>query len=637
MRTRHLAIESKAFSRQINAFLTDWSLVSHKNGTPLVITQDATLGEEEYQLEVGDKIWLRAKTNTGAAWGLQTLGQLLASKAGKTHVKDHPDTNFRTVMLDVARRYHSPSTLRQLIRYCQLGKVRYVQLHLTDDQNWMLPSSQLKGIDRFNQHEKPAYTPAELTDLQTYATDRGVTIIPEIDLPGHSTILCKYDPATFQIEGSASKNCINFASTKTKKVVREVLGEIAKLFPASPYIHLGGDEAWYPDAEKDPAFAALIAKNKSVNPHTIFVDFVAEMSRTVTKLGKTPIVWEGFGPGDGAKQKLPKSTIVMAWEGDYYPAKQLVADGFRVVNAGWDPHYVVNHFPYDSFTLVPLPRLYSHDPGEFGVVNWPGGKSRAVKLDGKLEGSMMCWWEGHEWHAQRILPPRILAFGSRLWNREAEQNYPHFLARMQFWHQQLERSFYPFFVNREEGSVGLTNTQIRIESTPLHGGVVTAMQAYKGKEPVGEVAFVRTQRTTVVQNLALKAKVTASTPEDPQFPASLITDGISDDIASFWLGYPNPTSVTIDLGEPKQLNRVDVVPFYASRQAMQYRVWVGTDPEGTLVADASKQSETPTVNGYAHQFNTRSARYIRIEILGSQQFPSTVARLHEVRAFLESK
>lgn len=669
-RTRQIApgsvrlnVKSTDFPVQTQAFRQDWLVASSPNAPQLTLAKDPSLPEEGYRIEFGGAIVVRASTPTGAAWGLQTLGQLLASGTKSAVVTDAPDTPFRCVMIDVARRYHSISTLKRLVRWAALGKVRFVQLHLTDDQNWMLPSSVVPGIDKLNTHGRPAYTRAELEELQAFATARGVTLIPEVEFPGHAAILCKYDPAKYRLAGSASENCINFGSEAVRKTCRDILAETAAIFKDSPYVHFGGDEAWYPDADKDPQFrAAMDRLGPGADANRVFIDFVGEMAQEVVKQGKTPLVWEGFPRSDFAKERIPAETVVIAWENHYYPATQLVEDGFKVINAGWDPYYVVNHYPWDAYTLVPLARLYNHDPDVFGIVAWNDPAQSASKIGPGLYGSLMPWWEGHEWNTLAVMPERILAFGCRLWNREGESGYLGFRRRARYWLGAVDRVSHPFKVHLE--GVRAQNREqftdfVHVRATPAPGleirmstdesvptiydggrearlefsGIVT-IQAFRSGEPVGEAALLRLNKVTEVPNLARGAKAWSSAPTDPQFSADLVTDGVADDIGSFWMCYPLPADLTVDLGRAVETRRVEIVAFYAAGSALQYRVQASTDGlTWEDVADASANTAGATAEGYVHRFSPRPVRYVRVKVLRSLQHPSTMPRIHEIRVF----
>lgn len=663
----NLKFVAKSLAKETDAFRQDWPGLESASGKRVDVTLDKSLGEEEYHLDLGATVKLRAGSKIGAAWGLQTLGQLASLGVSSASIKDKPDIQFRTVNLDVARRFHSISTLRQAVRWCQAAKVNFIQLHLTDDQNWMLPTKVLAGIDKNNTHKKPAYSEQELKGLIEYAEARGVRFIPEIDLPGHSTLLVKHNPEVFSIKGSQSTNCINFGSAEVRKTLKTLIRETAALFKNSPYLHIGGDEAWYPDAEKDPHIAKMMALlGEGIGPHEIFVDFVADLAQEIINLNRTPIVWEGFGPTAYAQNRIPKQTIVVAWEDDYYPAKRLVEDGYRVLNAGWDPLYVVNNYAQDSFTLVPLTKMYQFDPFVFDLVNWSGNNRRTLNLpkDGKMEGAVMSWWEGHEWNAHTTLPQRIAAFGSRLWNKEGETDFTDFLKRSGRVLSKIQEAAYPFEVQvvgakkgsqlqfehkasisasteddtlrlayRTDGGIPQT-ADIKQSGVQISESAIVTIQAYRGSSPVGETQFLKMAKVRVVPNLAMGAKVVSNGSHDPQFSPDLLTDGVADEISSFWISYPIPASFTLSFGRSVEFNRIELVPFWASGGAIQYTIETSQDGSAWKpLVDATGLTEAPTVAGNTHRFASVSAHYIRVTVTGTKQFPPTIARVHEIRVF----
>ncbi|MDI9637417.1 family 20 glycosylhydrolase [Kamptonema cortianum] len=656
----------------LRAFLQDWHVPVSAEGAPLEIVQNLRLSQEEYKLRVGDRVRLEVASPVALAWALQSLGQILSTDGTGVDIHDKPDVPFRAVMIDVARRYHSISTLRTIVRYCQVAKIRYIQLHLTDDQNWMLPSPVVAGIEKHNRHGKPTYTKEELKDLIQFASDRGISVYPEIDVPGHSSLLIALDPGTYKIQGSESTNCINFASEKVRNNLKQIIRDAAEIFGDAEYIHLGGDEAWYPNVDKDPHFIEAFRKlGSGSNPSQVFVDFVAELSEEVLRLGKTPIVWEGFGPSEFAQKRIPSETIIVAWENHYYPADQLAAHGYKVINAGWDPNYVVNHYPYDSFTVVPLERFFSTPADRFGIVAWSGSSDPGFIFppETKLIGSLMCYWEGHEWNTHVYLPSRMVAFGTRLWNQQGERDYATFLERWADARARVNRQSYPFAVSLTGHRPGETsqftdsleikltsrNSDLRyawrIDGNPptwedikvrdsftVGNSCQIAIQAFDGREPVGDTLFLPVHKVTVVENLALNCPVTTSGLDDLNFPASLVTDGVADQLSAFWLSYPNPQTVTIDLGKVQSINRLEVVTFWATGGPSLYKLSVSED--GRIfhqVVDFSQNKEKSTPAGYRHQISETQARFVRLEALGGSVFPSTMTRINEIRVFYDAK
>ena len=639
------------------------------SGQLVLVVKTPSLGDEEYRIELGTTIRLKAATPTGLAWGLQTLGQLMGHNVRCRLIQDRPEVGFRCLTLDVARRYHSLSTLRVLIRWCQASKVRYVQLHLTDDQNWMFPTTVLNGADAGNQTKRRAYTLAELRELQDFAVARGVTLIPEVDMPGHSELAGRVNPNLFHIKGSPSSNCLNFASPAVRRTLKALVKEVADAFPNSPYLHIGGDEASYPSAESNSDFQSQMAKlGPKASPEDVFVDFIGEMSDEVIRLGRTPLVWEGFASSPFARKRISKKTQVIAWEGIYYPAKRLIPDGFTVINAGWDPFYVVNHFPYDVYTLVPLETLYKSSYLNFAIVADNTNKDTHFTFSDpkRVSGAMLCWWEGREWNAQWVLPARIAAFGARLWNPEGETTYRRFLSRYDAWHKRVESRNSPFdlfvgtagsgeqrdvvtascatrdrsmrFGFRTDGSQPTVQDITGQSSFKVQRGTVLSIQAFKGNQPFGEVQFLPFEGFNVTENLARGCKVTATGDSDPQFPAESVTGGSSDSPGAGWLAYPNPQFLTIDLGKLQTITRIEVVASWASGGASRYRIWISPDNSHyDMIVDHSQSTEPTTKGGFVHRFNPTQARYVRLETLGADLYPSTMMRIHQIRVFDDLK
>ncbi len=426
---------------------------------------------------------MEASTSTGLAWGLRATQDTFIG----TSV---PQFAFRCVSLDVARRYHSVSTLRALIRAAAVAKIRFVQLHLTDDQNWMFPTTIFAGVSMLNRHKRPPYTVSELKELQEFASCRGVSLIPEIDLPGHSSMLVEKFPE-LAIPTSASRSCVDFSNPVVRAKVKLLLAEVCSIFDRSTHVHLGGDEASY---------------SGMANAEREFLSFVGLMCSEISKAKKVPIVWEGFPRSAESLtfRAAHPDLLVVSWEGMYYPPDALISDGFKIINAGWDPLYVVGHYPNDNYTMASPAQFARFDPYRFGhVVPFVRGKlSMDLARNSSTVGAMMCWWEGHEWDALKFLPTRIIAFGERTWNARAVPSQ----AR-------------------------LDNLQRR-------------WQASAGKLDLGPAK--RSGDEAPSENLALGAKVTVDGLPSPEFPPSRLTDGIISDRMSYWMGYLSPQTAVSD-------------------------------------------------------------------------------------------
>ncbi|MCX6977619.1 MAG: family 20 glycosylhydrolase, partial [Verrucomicrobia bacterium] len=160
----------------------------------IFLALNSALKNEAHTFVVTDRAVIQGGNYGAVALGSTTLLQSLQIRDGKVFlpvmsVEDQPQTEYRGLFVDVARQYHSLSNLRQIVQLCRLYKIRYLHLHLTDDQSVMFPSQAFPKLATQNQHGGKTYTLEELKELVAFADQRGVTIIPELDVPGHSAAM----------------------------------------------------------------------------------------------------------------------------------------------------------------------------------------------------------------------------------------------------------------------------------------------------------------------------------------------------------------------------------------------------------------------------------------------------------------
>jgi hexosaminidase len=253
------------------------------------------LGAEGYELTVTPRgITMKARTSAGLFSGAQTLRQLLPTKvesrtkqrgpwsvpAGR--IVDYPRFAYRGAMLDVARHFFSPDEVKRYIDQIALYKINYLHLHLADDQGWRIEIESWPRLTEYGGSTEVGggpggyYTKAQFRDLVSYAAARNITIVPEIDMPGHTNAaLASYPelncdgvapPLYTGIEVGFSSLCID--KEITYQFVQDVVTELAELTPG-PYLHLGGDEAHVttdPDFIKffDRVFPMVEATGKKV-------------------------------------------------------------------------------------------------------------------------------------------------------------------------------------------------------------------------------------------------------------------------------------------------------------------------------------------------------------------------------------
>lgn len=289
----------------------------------------------EHQLTVElDAIHLQASSTEGIAHATASLFQLVQPdtrgfQVPCLQIDDFPNHAYRSIMIDVARQPHSIAVLEDVVRLAHLYKLRYLHLHLTDDQLFTFPFAGITNKLENNVH----YSRDELRGLVKYAAARGIIIIPEIDLPGHSSRLREsgYLPG--------AENDRDVASAEHFPRIAKLLDEVMSTFSTSPYLHIGGDESG--------AGAELLP-------------FLGRVQELVRKRGKHLIVWEGFhgAPVEVLPPTGEDRVIVAAWESSYNAPWDLLEAGYTLINASWKPLYVVGgHSPVH--------------PGSTGGRKWP--------------------------------------------------------------------------------------------------------------------------------------------------------------------------------------------------------------------------------------------------------------------------
>ena len=281
------------------------------NGIHLTLTTDTELGGEGYQLTISAiQLQLTANSPQGLFRGVQTICQLLPVKAVSRNlqhaisipggtIRDYPEYNYRGFMLDVSRHFFGLEDVKHCIDLLALFKMNVLHLHLSDDQGWRIEIKSwpklttVGGSTDIDGGKGGFYTQEQYAELVEYAQSRYITIIPEIDMPGHATAALAAYPE-LGCNGKAPKLYPNKSSGElcTKKeityeFINQVVGELAQLTPG-PYIHIGGDES-----------------HTKKNDYIPFIERVQDIVRSHHKI---MIGWD-----DIASAKLDSNSIVQYW------------------------------------------------------------------------------------------------------------------------------------------------------------------------------------------------------------------------------------------------------------------------------------------------------------------------------------
>lgn len=394
----------------------------------IVLRLDNTIAADEgYRLTVGAAgILVEGKTYRGVAWGTSTLLQAIETGNGNPTrvpyltVNDQPGGEYRGLLIDVARKWHPVESMRPIIEMCRLYKINYLQLHLNDQESTVFPFLAYPQLASTVSGQRRTWTRQEVVDLVKFANDRGVTLVPELEGPGHHAGNLR------SLWGRGGT--IDVFNEATYTGFATMFGELATVFASSPYIHIGADEAGLGhlgDTAEEQAYMATQGITGNPLSH-----YITRLNTIVKSLGKQTICWEGFsnsGGGSGVPN-LPTDILVMPFESTYNPPNNLVNRGFSVINTAWRPLYVVNSrnwpadYIYDSWNMW----LWEHHVN----LNLHIQIDRNDPVLGpRVRGAQMCAWEqpaSLELPSTRV---RLHAMSERIWNPDAQKTYADFATR----------------------------------------------------------------------------------------------------------------------------------------------------------------------------------------------------------------
>lgn len=403
-------------------------LENSKGGIELF--EDNSVWKGNYRIEANDGIKIYASDDEGILYGLASALQL-PDKEGKIehlYIEDYPDKGHRAFMADLAREWHPFSKLLKYVDMCFISKIKYLQLHFIDTERYTLPSKAFPLITT----EGESYTYEEIEYLNKYAKDRGVIIIPEYEGPGHARRFNETYPEIFSDKDDMGLNIEKFecvddtlicaGSEKAWEANKTLLKEIADMFPDSPYIHIGGDEANFKRWDNCSVCRKYMEEKGIADVKELYCDYIARLTEYVLSLGRTPMVWEGF-PKEGTA-KISKETIVVAWDASYQTPDELLDAGFKIINASWVPLYIVPG-SHPKFRWWGIDEVY-----DWNVYKWQNvfehskatEKPIIIEPTDRMLGAMVCAWEGtFESEITRVVD-NLTAMCERVWNIEKKYN-----------------------------------------------------------------------------------------------------------------------------------------------------------------------------------------------------------------------
>lgn len=454
-----------------------------KNNTIIIDLTKRGSGESYSIRVVPDELMINGEER-GLFYAIQSLRQVISAGSDGSisvpslEIRDQPRFPYRGMHLDVSRHFFSVEFVKKYIDLMSQYKLNTFHWHLTDDQGWRIeikkyPKLTEIGSKRSESHVgrytpefkgdgvpvEGFYTQEQIKDVIAYAKARYITVIPEIELPGHSSAALAAYPelgckADYKYEVKKTWGIFKEVYCPTEKTfsfLEDVLSETIALFPDSPYIHIGGDEVLKDMWKESPEVKALMERENLKDEHEVQSYFIRRMERFINSKGKKIIGWDEILEGG-----LAPNATVMSWRG--------VKGGIEAAKANHDVIMTPTDYAYldygqgDPATeplniggYLTLEKVYSFDP-----------VPKELSPD---EAKYILGGQGNIWTEYLPKPesveymafPRMLAMAENVWSTPANKNYEDFLGRLSAHYLRLDKQNVNY---RIPEPTGLANTVI---------------------------------------------------------------------------------------------------------------------------------------------------------------------------------
>jgi hexosaminidase len=435
-----------------------------RDGTKKIVCKKVPgLGDEAYRLVItGEAINLEASGGQGVCSGLQTVRQFfLAGLPGGiteipcAEIEDRPRFPWRGFMLDASRHFYSVEFTKKLIDILSLHHINKFHWHLTDDQGWRLPVPAyplLTGIGsrRLDNRRDGRYTGEgfysadDIREVVAWAAARHVEVVPEVDLPGHTSAVlaaypglgCTGGPYRVEDRFGIREDVLCAGNDAIFDLSAAVFDTLADLFP-SPYVHIGGDEVRFNRWEACPKCRNRLSETGLKSPRELQSWITVKLVKMLAERGRIAIGWDEVLE-DTEQYPLPKDVVVMSWRGR--------EGGIRAGRLG---HQVIMTPNTQGCYLDYKHRNDPEEPGQLGTSSVYQGYTLdpvPPELAGE-EAARILGGQGNLWSeliyagkiAEYMIFPRICALSEAFWSPREPKNFDEFLKRLGVHQKRLDR------------------------------------------------------------------------------------------------------------------------------------------------------------------------------------------------------
>lgn len=660
----------------------------------LLQINDKIANAEGYSLKVCDKgALIQGKTPAGVFYGVQTLRKVLAGAENKNvlsavEINDAPRFSYRGAHLDVSRHFITADSVRRFIDMLALHNINRFHWHLTDDQGWRIEIKKYPKLVKVGSYRpetvighntenydgiphKGYYSQKEIRAIVEYAQERHITIVPEIDMPGHMQAAlaaypelgCTGGPYEVWKMWGVSDHVLCAGNDKVLQFIDDVLNEIVELFP-SEYIHVGGDECPKVRWKDCPKCQARIKENKlqADDKHTaeerLQSYIIRHAGQHLASLGRKMIGWDEILEGG-----LAPGATVMSWRGE--------AGGVEAAKQGHDVVMTPNTYLYFDYYqsadiknepiaiggCLPLALVYSYNPMP---------KSLTAEQAKHIVGVQANLWTEYiptYRQVEYMELPRMAALSEVQWTAQDKRDYEAFRQRLPRFIQLYDLQGYNYAKH-------VFDAEAEYVSSPEKGGIIAKMSTIDGadirytldgSEPTEKSALydngvlinktatfkaaafrpsgkTRTLTENFNFNKATGCKVTLLQPSHNQYTyggAKMLTDGMWGETNNYntgrWIAFSGTDlEAVVDLGKAKEISSVGFnVTILKSNWVMDARgVEISVSDDGvnyrTVVKkDIPEMKESDPDEIYEHRYNfpVETVRFVKVKALSEHVLP----------------
>jgi hexosaminidase len=476
-----------------------------KEGISFLVDEKINLPNDGYELSVTKKgVVIKGKSSNGVLNGLQTLLQICTAKEVKkgtipfVKIEDYPRFEWRGMMLDVSRQFFDKQTVKNYIDWLAAHKMNIFHWHLTDDNGWRaeiksMPDLTLKGAWRGpgevllpsygsgNKRYGGYYTQSDMKEVVAYAAARGISIMPEIEIPGHSRAVtaaypeigCVTTQETKSVQGEV-KNVWCVGREENYQILDSIIREVSEMFPFD-YIHVAGDEVNRANWEHCPKCKALMEKEGYTDTFQLQNYFFKRVEKIVEKYHKKAAGWNEILKGG----EMSPNTEILAWQGINYGIESAKKGYSTIMIPGqylyFDMAQSENERGHRWAAITDTKRAYSFEPIPDNDLT-----PEQQKLIRGVQGAL---WSEYLDRPTRFVEyqsyPRISALSEIGWSKKEDKNWDNFYGRLTNSH--LQRLANMGIAFRDFPPTAIYKSGI-ITVTPPYEGAVVRYDA-QGNEP----------------------------------------------------------------------------------------------------------------------------------------------------------